>query len=129
MEVLKLIFEFLGPVLVAAITIIPSIRSNRKKTDEKIDELSRQLANHIKEDEQNSIRQARTRILRFYDEECEKRRHSQNHWEDIIDDVDTYENYVAENPDFKNNRGEAAMSYIKESYRDKKESGEFLKHN
>jgi len=129
LEVLKLIFEFLGPVLVAAITIIPSIRSNRKKTDDKIDALTKKLDDHIKEDEQNSIRQARTRILRFYDEECEGRKHSQNHWEDIIDDVDTYENYTADHPDFKNNRGEAAMSYIKEGYRANKEADSFLKHN
>ena len=128
MEVLELILKFLGPVIVAAITIIPSIRSNRKKTDDKIDALTKKLEDHIKEDEQNSIRQARTRILRFYDEECEGRKHSQNHWEDIIDDVDTYENYVVDNPDFKNNRGEAAMSYIKESYRINKESGGFLQH-
>ena len=129
MEVLKLVLEFLGPVLIAAITIIPSIRSNRKKTDDKIDALTKKLDDHIKEDEQNSIRQARTRILRFYDEECEGRKHSQNHWEDIIDDVDTYENYTADHPDFKNNRGEAAMSYIKESYRENKEAGCFLRHN
>lgn len=129
MEVLKLVFEFLGPVLVAAVTIIPTIINNRKKTDNKIDALAKQLADHIKEDEQNCIRQARTRILRFYDEECEGRKHSQNHWEDIIDDVDTYENYTANNPDFKNNRGAAAMGYIKESYRSHKEADTFLKHN
>ena len=128
MGVLKLIFDLLGPVLVAAVTIIPTIINNRKKTDDKIDALAKQLANHIKEDEQNNIRQARTRILRFYDEECEGRRHSLNHWEDIIDDVDAYEKYVANNPDFKNNRGESAMSYIKEGYRVNKEADSFLKH-
>ena len=128
MEVLKYILEFLGPVLVAAITIIPSIRSNRKKTDEKIDALSKQLADHIRENEDDNAKQVRTHILRFYDELCEDKVCSESRFEDILDDIDYYEEYVAKHPDFKNNRGEAAMAYIRERYHVEKENGGFLKH-
>lgn len=146
MEVLKYILEFLGPVLVAAITIIPSIRRNRKKTEkdirnmveeikednkktnEKVDALSKQLSDHIRENEDDNAKQIRTRILRAYDDLCEGKLMSESHFEDILDDIDYYEEYVSKHSDFKNNRGEAAMSYIREVYHREKETGGFLKH-
>ena len=147
MEVLKLILEFLGPVIVAAVTIIPAIISNRKKTQEsirsmvdeikednketnkKVDALSEQLAAHIKENEDDNAKQIRTRILRAYDDLCEGKLMSESHFEDILDDIDYYEEYVLKHPDFKNNKGEAAMAYLRERYHYEKEHGGFLKHN
>lgn len=146
MEVWKLILEFLGPVLVAAVTIIPTIINNRKKTensiramvdeikeennkiDQKVDALSTQFAKHVREDEDNNAKQVRIRILRFYDELCEGKPRSENHFDDILDDIDYYEQYVVKHPTFKNNRGEAAMNYIRDRYRIEKEAGGFLKH-
>lgn len=140
------IFEFLGPIIVAAITIIPTIINNRKKTEksirgmveeikednkktnEKVDALGKQLTEHIRENEDDSAKQIRTRILRAYDDLCEGKLMSESHFEDILDDIDYYEEYVLKHPDFKNNRGEAAMSYIREIYRREKEAGGFLKH-
>ncbi len=140
------IFEFLGPIIVAAITIIPTIIGNRKKTEksirgmveeikednkktnEKVDALGKQLTEHIRENEDDSAKQIRTRILRAYDDLCEGKLMSESHFEDILDDIDYYEEYVLKHPDFKNNRGEAAMSYIREIYRREKEAGGFLKH-
>ena len=139
-------FEFLGPIIVAAITIIPTIIGNRKKTEksirgmveeikednkktnEKVDALGKQLTEHIRENEDDSAKQIRTRILRAYDDLCEGKLMSESHFEDILDDIDYYEEYVLKHPDFKNNRGEAAMSYIREIYRREKEAGGFLKH-
>ena len=146
MEAWKLILEFLGPVLVAAVTIILTIINNRKKTessiramvdeikeetnkiDQKVDALSTQFAKHVREDEDNNAKQVRIRILRFYDELCEGKPRSENHFDDILDDIDYYEQYVVKHPTFKNNRGEAAMNYIRERYRIEKEAGGFLKH-
>ena len=140
------IFEFLGPIIVAAITIIPTIIGNRKKTEksirgmvaeikeenkktnDKVDALGKQLTEHIRENEDDNAKQIRTRILRAYDDLCEGKLMSESHFEDILDDIDYYEEYVLKHPDFKNNRGEAAMSYIREIYRREKEAGGFLKH-
>lgn len=146
MEVLKLVFEFLGPVLVAAVTIIPTIINNRKKTEnsiremvdeikednqktnDKVDALSQQLDKHIRENEDDNAKQIRARILRAYDDLCGGKLMSESHFEDILQDIDYYEEYVSMHPDFKNNRGEAAMNYIRDRYRKEKESGGFLKH-
>ena len=147
-----------SPVLVALVTIIPTIIANRKKTEESIKELREAqkkelektqesirasqdaakrdmekmqttLDAHIREDEDERARNQRYRILRFYDEMCDKRKHSESHFEDILDDIDAYEEYCEGHPDFKNNRGKVAMEYIKASYHAIKSRGGFLTHD
>ena len=134
------------PILVALVGIIPTIVANRKKTQSSIDEMQNKLIEdinqtrtvvknvqtkmdeHLVEEEEHRAKQARYRILRFYDELCEGRRHSESHFEDILDDVDFYENYAASHPGFKNSRGKEAMEYIRETYHKVKTKGGFLTH-
>ena len=145
------------PILVALVGIIPTIISNRKKTEQSIKEMQdankkemekslegikssqeaakrdmermqATLDNHIREDEDAKARTQRYRILLFYDEMCEKRDHSESHFEDILEDIDDYERYCETHPGFRNNRGTAAMTYIKTKYAKIKSSGGFLTH-
>lgn len=135
-----------APVLVAVVTIIPTIISNRKKTQDSLqamrDEIAADisatkrevtdvrdtLSQHILDDEETNAKLARYRILRFYDEVCEGRKHSESHYEDVLDDIDFYETYCAAHRDFKNNRGTAAMEHIKTTYAKVKAKGGFLTH-
>ena len=128
-----------APILVALVGIIPTVISNRKKTEQSIREsndtmkrnmekMQTTLESHIREDEDEKARNQRYRILRFYDELCEHRRHSESHFEDILDDMDDYEQYCECHPDFKNNRGKVAMMYIKDIYAKIKSNGGFLTH-
>ena len=121
------------PILVALVGIIPTIITNRKKTDEalkttqgSIDKLQNTLNAHIKEDENERARNQRYRILRFYDEVCAGQKHSESHYEDILDDISEYEQYCARHPDFKNSRGGIAMQEIEETYKRIKSKGGFL---
>lgn len=114
------------PILVALVGIIPTIISNRKKTQTDIATLQKTLDNHIKEDENEKARNQRYRILRFFDEICEGRRHSESHFEDILDDIADYELYCAKHPDFRNNRGTIAMQEIQDTYKKVKSKGGFL---
>lgn len=123
------LFQACVPIIVALIPIITTIVSNRKKTQESIDKLQKTLEAHIKEDETEKARSQRYRILRFYDEMCEGRPHSESHFEDILDDIDDYEKYCMAHPDFKNNRGQTAMRYINETYGKLKAKGGFLLHH
>lgn len=129
-----------APILVALIALIPTIISNRKKTQKSIqesqeaakkdmDKMQSTLDDHIREDEDEKARNQRYRILRFYDEMCEHRDHSESHFEDILDDIDDYEKYCETHPQFRNNRGKVAMSYIKSMYGKIKSSGGFLTHD
>ncbi len=134
------------PILVALVGIIPSIITNRKKTQESIElmqtkvtaeitatkkeiaDVQNSLNQHIAEGEEEQAKQARYRILRFYDELCEDRRHSESHFEDILADIDFYECYCVAHPEFHNSRGKAAMEYIQETYKKVKATGGFLTH-
>ena len=140
MEWLKIILSFISSIAVAFIAIIPAIISNRKKTQESIKEsqesakkdmtkMQTSLNNHIREDEDEKARNKRYRILRFYDEMCEHRRHSESHFEDILDDIDDYEKYCEAHPEFRNNRGKVAMEHIKVTYGKIKSRGGFLTHD
>ena len=135
-----------APIIIAIVTIIPTIISNRRKTESSLQAMEAKITtdinsvkdeistvkqgfdDHVGEYEANKAKQARYRILRFYDEVCEGRRHSESHFEDVLDDIDFYENYCEHHKDFKNNRGKAAMEYIKETYKKVKAKGGFLTH-
>ena len=140
MEWLQIILSFLSSVLVAFIAIIPTIITNRKKTQNSIKEgneatkkqieaMKSDFDSHVKEYEEVKAKSQRYRILRFYDEMCEKKEHSESHFEDILDDIDDYELYCDNHPDFRNNRGKAAMDYIKSEYPKIKAKGGFLIHD
>ena len=127
------VIQACAPILVALVGIIPTIISNRKKTEEAIKktedtvkQVQKTLDAHIREDENERARNQRYRILRFYDEICENRRHSESHFEDILDDISDYEAYCLKHPDFKNNRGEIAMQQIQDVYKKIKSEGRFL---
>lgn len=128
-----------GSGLAAAIAIIPTIIANRKKTqdsikanseatEKRIDKLQSSFDSHLKDYEAAKAASQRYRILRFYDEVCEGRRHSESHFEDILDDIDDYETYCDHHRDFKNNRGHLAMQYIRDTYSRVKANGGFLTH-
>ena len=135
------------PILVAIVGIVPTVIANRKKTQETLTDMKNQLVedinqtktavsavnakldDHLAEEEEHRAKQCRYRILRFYDELCEGRRHSESHFEDVLEDVDFYENYVAAHPGFKNSRGKEAMEYIRETYHKVKTNGGFLTHD
>lgn len=120
------VLEACAPILVALVGIIPTIISNRKKTGTAIEAVQKTLDAHIREDEDEKARNQRYRILRFYDEICEGRRHSESHFEDILDDISSYEEYCKRHPDFKNSRGAIAMSEIEQTYKKIKSKGGFL---
>jgi hypothetical protein len=115
-----------APIIVALAGIMPTIINNRKKTQASIDELRNSLNAHIKEEEADKVRRARMRIIRFNDDLCANVEHSESFFEDILDDVDTYEAYCAAHPDFKNGRGNVAMDHVKAVYAKLKTSGKFL---
>ena len=139
MEWLTVLLSVIGNIAVALIAIIPTIISNRKKTeqsikdmteatDKRVDKLQSSFDQHIEDYEAAKAASQRYRILRFYDEVCSKQKHSESHYEDILDDIDEYEQYCSTHPKFRNNRGHVAMQYIRDTYARVKSSGGFLTH-
>lgn len=75
-----------------------------------------ELTNFIKESEEERIDRARSRILRFNDEVMIGEEHSKEHFDEILKDIDRYEDYCDKNPSYENNKAVLAIKTIKEEY-------------
>lgn len=66
-------------------------------------------------DERDAIL-ARTHILRFKDELYNGIHHSQEYFEQTLDDIETYNQFCADHPKFANGRTKAAAVYIQSEH-------------
>lgn len=98
------------------ITTVATSISNGNKTIKRIDDVEVKLDSHIKEEEWANAKQMRIRILRFNDELCRGTKFSENHFEDILEDIDAYEDFCDSHPDYHNGKGIIAMAHIKAEY-------------
>ena len=92
----------------------------------KIDSLERSFARKEVEDEEKEAKAARRRILRADDEIRTKVKHSKDFFEDILRDIDYYENYCDTHPHFKNKCAESAIRNVSETYDQCKAENSFL---
>ena len=76
--------------------------------------------------EEENVRNIRQRILRFQDEILMGKKHSKEHFDEVLSDVDAYEKYCNTHPDYKNNKAVLAIETIKEVYADCIEEHSFL---
>ena len=79
-----------------------------------------------KEEELERVRDARQRILRFNDEILFEQRHSKEHFDEILDDIDVYEEYCRTHKDYENNKAVLAIATIREVYKDCLKTHDFL---
>ena len=66
--------------------------------------------------DENEAKQARVRILRFSDELLNNIPHGEEHYVEILRCCDSYEEYCATHPNFKNSVAENSINEIKKSY-------------
>ena len=93
---------------------------------EKVELMDEKLDAHIKAEEEENVRNIRQRILRFHDEILMGKKHSKEHFDEILFDIDAYEQYCSTHPDYKNNKAVLAIGTIKEVYADCIEEHSFL---
>ena len=65
---------------------------------------------------ENNATTARYRILRFNDELLHGAHHSQEHFDQVLGDITSYESYCAEHPEYENNKAVLAIQHIKRIY-------------
>ena len=102
-------------------------RSINKEVLEQVNILSKEVDALKKDEELERARQARQRILRFNDEILFEKRHSKEHFDEILDDIDTYEEYCRTHEDYENNKAVLAIATIREVYKDCLKTHDFLK--
>lgn len=109
------------------LTTITTAISNRKKTISRIDDVEVKLNNHISEEEIVNAKQMRVRILRFNDELCRGTNFSENHFDDILEDIQAYEAFCEKHKDdYKNGKGTIAIKHIKAVYEEHMVNHDFL---
>lgn len=94
----------------------------------KVDDLANELDSFKEQQELENVRGARQRVLRFCDEILFKQRHSKEHFDEILEDIDLYEKYCREHKDYENNRAELAISTIRDVYKQCLTTHDFLDH-
>ena len=108
-------------------------RAINKETLERMKELSDKMdrieTHDAAQDERMAeaeARGARRRILRFADEVKRREKHSEESFNEVLDDITRYERYCEDNPRFLNGKTEASVAVIKEVYADCLRDGSFL---
>lgn len=101
----------------------------REKVDEQsqqIDMLTDKLNNVQKEVNENAAMSSRYRILRFDDEIRHGILHTKEHYDQIMVDIDIYEQFCKRHPNFRNNLAHKAISNIKRMYDVHNDDNSFL---
>ena len=101
-------------------------RSINGEVMDQVKKLASEVDTLKKEEELERARQARQRILRFNDEILFNKRHSKEHFDEILDDIDTYEDYCDAHEDYENNKAVLAISTIREVYKECLRDHDFL---
>jgi hypothetical protein len=146
MEVLKLFLSSCGAAIIAGLfSLVLASKSAKRAKEEaeamakkekekednailkKLDMLSSKLDEHIKEDNEAKTDEARLRVLRFGDEVRRGIQHTEEHWVDILRDIDRYEDYCEKHPEYENNRVTRTIEFLKGVFDVRLKKNDFLK--
>ena len=109
-----------------SIQIRDGLREEIQKLSEKIDETNKTLTEmHLKSSRDNATT-CRYRIIRFNDELLNNKLHTKEHFDQILDDIDDYEDYCKQDPAYKNSKAVMAIRHIQQVYQRCNEEGTFL---
>lgn len=76
--------------------------------------------------DQNEAVNCRARLLRFNKELINHERHTQEEFDQCLEDCDKYERFCTDHPDFKNNKAVLSIANIKKQYQKCCEEGDFI---
>lgn len=135
MEILETFISACGAAVVAGLFSLILTRNGAKKERKaadnqvvkKLDMLAAKLDAHIQEDMESKADESRSRILRFGDEVRRGILHTEEHWIDILRDIDRYEDFCAAHPTYENNRATSTIKYLKGVFAGRLEKNDFLK--
>ena len=83
---------------------------------EKIDNLDHEVKDLRNVCDERDATLMRTHILHFNDELLHDKSHTKEHFDQILDDITSYEKYCNGHPDYKNNKAVCAIENIKRTY-------------
>lgn len=94
-----------------------------------LSEIKKKLDGHITMDDRRNADGHRTRILHFNNELLRNIAHTKEEFVEVLAEIDAYESYCDEHPDYPNNRAVLAIQNIKSNYQSRLQKHDFLAGN
>lgn len=91
-----------------------------------VKQTKKRLDDHIATDDERNANLLRTQILRFNDELVDDRKHTEEHFNEILSVIDEYETYCRTHEDYNNNKCAHAVANISRVYDERLEKHDFL---
>jgi len=82
----------------------------------KVNDLEKRDQEQDRKVELQEVKSARRRILRCSDEIRKKDRHSEEYFNDVLDDISYYNQYCREHPEFQNEKAVLAIKLVERTY-------------
>ena len=98
--------------------MLSEVKTDQKSTSDKLNE-------HIRKDDERNADEHRARILRFNNELIRQIPHTKEEFIDVLADIDSYELYCREHPEYKNNRAVHAIANIGRVYDERLQKHDF----
>lgn len=129
---MEILTSFILPIMVAifASTGFWSWLSQRKASNKDLMDAITSISDKVNEIDykvdQNEAVSCRARLLAFNKELINKEKHTQEEFDQCLEDCDKYEKFCAAHPNFKNNKAALSIENIKRCYKVCEEKGDFL---
>lgn len=106
--------------------VIHKVDSIEKQLSGLESEVERERRERIEDMSIDRAERARTRILRFNDEIVNGMPHTREYFDDVLRDIDVYEQYCATHPTYRNTKAVEAIGNVKRVFRRREEKNDFL---
>lgn len=103
------------------------LKTDFNELNDKVNNIEVKLESHINENKKERVADYRARIIRFNDEIMEEKTHTKEYYDNILEDIDKYEAYCNDHPEYPNNKAVMAIHNIKAKYEEHMENNSFKK--
>lgn len=105
---------------------VSGVKDEINNVKKEVQDVKQDMTTFRKEEDERNATSCRTRILRFGDEILHGTPHSKEHFDQVLLDVKTYEDYCADHPKYKNNVAVATIAHIERKYQEHLDNDDFL---
>lgn len=104
-------------------------RAINTEVSKELTEIKNKLDGHVTMDDRRCADGHRARILHFNNELLRNIDHTKEEFIEVLAEIDAYERYCSEHPDYPNNRAVLAIENIQEVYKARLKQHDFLQES
>lgn len=123
-----LCFVQISPIRLNPWSVIAKAIGNAINADmrDELSSIQEKLDSHLDEYERVNANVSRIRILRFGNELLRSIPHTKEEFTEVMRDIDAYERYCFDHPEYPNNQAVLTIENIKQNYKTRLEKHDFL---